>query len=176
MLKRRRVVALLFAAAATAALSLTVAPASHADTVTGHFRIMSRDHALCVQQPAALNVEGLQLIQGPCSTSNLWDVIPLGDGTVHIVSASPNHFCMRARANADFSPVDSFGCTGVSNDVWTVTPVSGVPLGTEYQIKSDISTGGHPCLDVNDDSDLPGAPIDVFHCGNNNMAQIFFIG
>jgi len=174
MLKRRRIVTLLFAvAAATAALSLASAPASHAATVTG--LIENGNNEMCVQQPAVTNPEGVQLMQGPCSLGTLWSFIPLGNGRYNIVSTAPNHLCLRARANADFSAVDSFGCTGVSNDVWLLSPVTGGPAANLFQIKSEISTGGEPCLDVNQDSPFAGAPIDVFHCGHNNLAQLFFI-
>jgi hypothetical protein len=171
MLKRRRIVTLLFAAAATAALSLMSAPASHADTATGFIM----NHELCVQAPPSTNPEGLQLEQLPCSFGGaLWSLMPLGNGTWNIVNTA-THLCMRARANADFSPVDSFGCTGVSNEVWVLSRVTGGPAANLFQIKSEISTGGEPCLDVQDDSHVAGAPIDVFHCGKNNLAQMFFV-
>jgi hypothetical protein len=171
MQKRRRIITLLFAAAATAALALTSAPASHADTATGFIM----NHELCVLTPPSTNPEGVQLEQLPCSFGGaLWSLIPSGNGTWNIVNTA-THLCMRARANADFSPVDSFGCTGVSNDRWVLSPVTGGPAANLWQIKSEISTGGEPCLDVQNDSHDPGALIDVFHCGKNNLAQMFFI-
>jgi hypothetical protein len=173
MLKRGRVVTLLFAAAATAALSLTSAPASHADISTGY--IMNGANQLCVMTPPSSNPEGVQLQQLPCSFGgSLWSLMPLGNGTWNIVNTA-THLCLRARANADFSPVDGFGCTGVSNDAWVLSRVIGGPAANLWQIKSEISTGGEPCLDVQNDSPYPGAPIDVFHCGKNNLAQMFFI-
>jgi hypothetical protein len=167
--KRRRIVPLLFAAAAMAALSLTSAPASHAAISMGN--IMNH-HALCVGTPASSNPEGVQLEQLQCP--DVWSLIPLGNGTWNIVNAT-THLCLRARANRDFSPVDSFGCTGVSNDVWVLSRVTDGPAANLWQIKSEISTGGEPCLDVQNDSPDRGALIDVFHCGKNNLAQMFFI-
>jgi hypothetical protein len=173
MPKRRRIVALLFAIAAAATMSLMSAQVSHAATILGPVEIQNVGASgLCVQLNPATNDKDIQLVQEPCNgtAAQKWILISLLDDGRYNIENVGNSMCMRAVGNRDFSVVDTIDCTGISNEVWTFqssnTPGASV-------IKSEISTGGEPCLDVQEASPDPGTVIDVFHCTRNNNAQTF---
>jgi Ricin-type beta-trefoil lectin domain-like len=176
MLKRRpRILALLFAIAATTALSLMAAPASHADVPLGPYSIELGD-GMCIQTNPANNGADIQLVEEWCqpgNTAQQWYFYSLGGGDYHIRNAG-NLNCMRARGNKDFSPVETIDCTQISDESWHVGK-PGTPWPFAYHPTSNISTGGSPCLDVHGGSGAPGTVIDVFHCTSLNFSQTFFI-
>jgi hypothetical protein len=166
MLNRRRVAALGSAVAATAALLLVPAQASYADTIV--LRNQASGQMGCIQPPDF--EKDVQLTTAPCDGSNIqhWTLV-----LVHLDSVSTwrvknfaTGFCMHATSNRDFAVVDQIDCTSISNNNWTF-PGDGT-------VRSQISTGGAPCLDLQQgpSTSVP-KPIDVFHCGSNNAAQIF---
>jgi hypothetical protein len=121
----------------------------------------------------------IQVVTGPCyaSTRSEWQFIqqPFGSafGDVWQIKNVSTGLCMRALANSDFSVVDTIDCTGISNERWSV-PQGGVNAPSQIiRIRSEISTGGAPCLDIYEGP--LNTPIDVFHCGNGNLSQEWVI-
>jgi hypothetical protein len=174
MLKLRRIAALFFALGAAGAMSLASAQASHAATILGPVEIQNVGASgLCVQLNPATSDKDIQLVQEPCNGSDpaqQWLLFSgLDNGQYSIINVKTG-MCMRAVSNRDFAVVDTIDCTSISNEVWTFQ-ASNTPGASV--IKSEISTGGEPCLDVQEASPNPGALIDVFHCTRDNNAQTF---
>jgi hypothetical protein len=183
---KRRTAALLPVIAAAAALPLTSASASYAATTLGPFQIMNvaaGNSEGCVQVVSG-DSRDVQLVSGPCfaTARSLWRFIgvPFGSpfGDVWNIQNVSTGLCMRARANSDFSAVETIDCTGISDERWSI-PQGGVGNGSQIvRIRSEISTGGAPCLDLRGGpSTVQSKPIDVFHCARlgDNQAQNFTI-
>jgi hypothetical protein len=181
---KKRVAAVLSAIAPAVALSLTPMPASYAATTLGPFQIRnvaSGNSEGCIQVVSG-DSRDIQLVSGPCfaSARSLWRFIsvPFGSafGDVWNIQNVSTGLCMRARGNSDFSPVETIDCTGISDERWSIEQ-GGVGNGSQINpIRSEISTGGAPCLDLQGGaSAVQSKPIDVFHCTSNNPAQRFAI-
>jgi hypothetical protein len=172
MLNRRRIFALLLAAAMTTALSLASAGTANAAAPLGPFQIQNFND-LCVQPNPADTGPDIQVVQEPCaatSTVQQWLFWSLGGADWHIQNVA-THNCLRALSNTDFAAVDTIDCTNITNEKWTINNL--VTLEGPYPIISRVG-GGSRCLDVFQDSNTPGTPIDIFHCTSNNFAQIWF--
>jgi hypothetical protein len=171
----------ILALAGAAALALVpgaiTSTAAQAST-RGPFQIRNwaSDNQGCVQVVPG-DSRDLQVVTGQCyvTSRSLWRFIPQPYGSAYgdvwqIQNVSTG-LCMRALANTDFSVVDTIDCTGISNERWSVLQ-QGVGNGSAIlAIRSEISTGGAPCLDIKGGPSSQTTPIDVFHCGNNNHAQ-----
>src|SRR5262249_25206141 len=146
MRKPRRILAALATVAIAVVASLAVAQPSYAD---GPFGLINPASGRLggVQLPPWDTGTDVQLITGPCSgaATEHWTYVPLGNNQYHIVNAGTGN-CMRALSNRDFAVVDTIDCTSISNEKWKI-PTLPNPLSL-FQIKSEISTGGEPCLDV----------------------------
>ena len=72
--------------------------------------------------------------------------------------------------------VQTFPCTGISNQKWSLTLLPGEE--DVYEIISHVA-GGNRCLDVLEGSFSPGATLDIFHCTTGNgrfhLAQLYFL-
>jgi hypothetical protein len=155
----------------------TPAQASSAST-RGPFQIMNWASGSqgCIQVVSG-DSRDIQVVTGPCyaTTRSLWRFIFVlvgsSFGDMWNIQNVSTGLCMRALANKDFSVVDTIDCTGISNERWSI-PQGGVPNASQIiSIRSEISTGGAPCLDIQGGPSWESTPIDVFHCGNNNYAQ-----
>jgi len=176
--RRRKFLALLLAALATATFSLVFAPPSQA---ASGYRFVNFNSLLCVQTNPANGSTGIQLVQDSCTDGNgntppgaLWNLQSIGNAMYNIINVG-NGGCLDAVTNTDFGVVETFPCTGISNQKWSFT------LGPDPQTSELIAhvAGGSRCLDVLERSSSPGATIDIFHCTssntNLNTAQLFFI-
>jgi Ricin-type beta-trefoil lectin domain-like len=171
MFNRRRIIALLFAGATIAGVSLASAQASNASAV---FVIRNFGSQKCIQtDPAFPGQPDIQLVQEDCNPADpaqQWIFDPIGGGLYHIVNVG-NGLCMRARTNTDFAQVQTIDCTGISDEKWSLNGLF-TPLTVPATINSKIS-GGNRCLDVLQGSHQDNAKIDIFHCTSNNTAQLF---
>lgn len=132
----------------------------------------------CLQPNPADTVDvGVQLVQEPCNpevnVAQRWLITSSstsnGATTVQLQNQS-THGCMDAHGpNADHTPVDTWPCSGISNQKWTFSPFL-TPTGV-------VSAVGNRCLDVTDGSVSDGTPIQIFHCfgGVDNLAQRWLI-
>lgn len=135
---------------------------------------------MCIQVVSG-DSRDIQLVTGSCfaGARSLWQFIqvPFGSpfGDVWQIQNVSTSLCMRALANRDFSVVDTIDCTGTSNERWSI-PHGGVDAPSQIiNIRSEISTGGAPCLDIQGGPSSHSTPIDVFHCGVDNQAQEWII-
>jgi hypothetical protein len=173
VLSRQKIIALLSSLVATAALLLVPAQAGYAQTIIIGSPIILRNPASgqmgCIQPPGF--EKDIQLTTAPCDGSNIqhWTIELAGTvgqtPVFHIVNFATG-YCMRATSNRDFAPVTQIDCTGISDEKWD--------FHGDGTFRSEISTGGAPCLDLQQgpSTTIP-KPIDVFHCTSNNAAQIF---
>jgi hypothetical protein len=170
-LNRRKTISFLSAIIAAAALSTAPARASYAE---GAFQIINpaSGNIGCIQPPGF--VKDVQLTTAVCDGNELqhWIFEPLGNSRYHIRNEATG-WCMHAVSNSDFAVVDTIDCTNISNNVWFI-PSTNSTTDQPFQIKSEISTGGEPCLDLKGGASTNQLkPIDVFHCTSNNLAQLF---
>ena len=147
-----------------------------ADRGPFQIRNWASDNQGCIQVVSG-DSRDVQVVTGQCYVSDrsLWRFIgqPFGSpyGDVWNIQNVSTGLCLRALANTDFSVVDTIDCTWISNERWSI-PQGGVGNGNAIlAIRSEISTGGAPCLDIRGGPSWQSTPIDVFHCGNNNYAQ-----
>jgi hypothetical protein len=171
---RRRTIAGLLASVSAVVLSLGLAQPSQAATPLGPYVIQNVDSKLCVQPNPANTGADIQLVQESCTNAAVhWLFWPLGGGNYHIQNTVTGN-CMRARADRDFSPVETIDCTPISDETWSLQVA---PSGGHLEILSHVS-GGSRCLDVLDNALTP-TTIDLFHCSSNstttNGAQVFFV-
>jgi hypothetical protein len=172
MSKWRRLSSLLVAGIATIAAVLSFTPAAQA--AAGPFQIQNFGSGLCVQTNPANSGADIQIVQEPCDRTNpaqLWFFDTLGGSDYHIVNVGTFN-CMRAIANTDTAQVQTIDCTNISDSRWSVA--GSLPTTIPHKIISRIS-GGNRCLDVAGGSTSPGAKIQLFHCTNDNSAQVFNI-
>ena len=192
MRTRRRSLVLLMAATATALMSLVFAQPGHAATSIsgGPFAIENIKSGMCIQTDPANNGPDIQLVQEPCQSADgtpaftgstvkpaqRWFFDPIGNGNYHIINEETLN-CMRALNNADFAAVQTIDCTTISDETFSLNPISIVGA---FEIRSHIA-GGNRCVDVLEGSFAAGATIDIFHCTTNlsrnqlNGAQLYFI-
>ena len=144
----------------------------------GPFQIRNPASDACVQVVSG-DSRDVQVVTGPCyvSARSEWMFIqvPVGSpfGDVWQIRNVSTGLCLRALANRDFSVVDTIDCTGITNERWSV-PHGGINApGEIISIRSEISTGGAPCLDIQEGP--LSTPIDVFHCGVDNLSQEWVI-
>src|SRR5690242_12157458 len=88
---------------------------------SGPFVIRNFGSNMCVQTDPNNSSTSVQLVQEPCtgSAAQKWTFDPIGGGNYHLVN-SGNGACMRARAAADLSIVDTVSCSSISNEVWNL--------------------------------------------------------
>ena len=170
MRNRRRFAALLLSFAASAAVA--VAAAQPANAVENYRLIQNYGSGLCLQTPPGNETSvGWQLVQQPCNpavVAQRWALNNLGGSTYQLINLASGG-CMDAHgAYVDRTPVDTWPCSTISNQRWTIT-------GT-FQFKA---AANNKCLDVAAGSLAPGAPIQIYGCTSeplrNNPAQAFFI-
>lgn len=166
-MNRRKTVALASSFVATAALLLAPAQPAYADTFL--LKNTASGQMGCIQ---AQGFDHAQLTTAFCDGNDFqrWVFInvPVSSTQTFVrIRNVGSGLCMRASTNKDFALVDQNDCTQISNELWGGLESNGV-------IKSEISTGGEPCLDLQQgpSTTIP-KPIDVFHCTSNNAAQIF---
>jgi hypothetical protein len=167
ILNRRRIITLASSAAATAALFLI--PAAPAYATTSLIKNPASGQMGCLQANGF--EKDVQITTAFCDGNPLqaWIFDPVGfdnDRFLFHIRNLATGWCLTATSNRDFAPVEQIDCTSITNENW-FEPGGGV-------IKSDISTGGTPCMDLNQgpSTSIP-KPIDVFHCTANNAAQQF---
>jgi hypothetical protein len=181
----RKAAWVLLALAATALSSLASAPPSFAATTLGPYVIQNTASKLCVQPDPNNPGPDIQLVQDSCANTNLiyWTFVPFNNtdtsGNYWIKNRGINQSvgtgnCMRARADRDFSPVESIDCTSISDLKWQLLVA---PSGGHLELISKVS-GGSRCLDVLDNA-LTRTTMDIFHCSSNssntNTAQTFYV-
>jgi Ricin-type beta-trefoil lectin domain len=183
MRKPRSFVTAMLAMLAAVLLSLAFAQASQAATTPPTpTTFQNLGSGLCVQTNPADGRTGIQLVQESCADSTgsspvsaRWTLVPIGGGNYNIVNNS-NGGCLDAITNTDFGVVETFPCSGISNQKWSLTLLPGEE--DVYEIISHVA-GGNRCLDVLEGSFDPGATLDIFHCttgnGSFNLAQLFFL-
>jgi hypothetical protein len=176
-LNRRKIAALASSLAATVALFLI--PAAPAYASTALIANLASGQMGCLQQNSFASSEQTTTAFCDGNSFQAWAFDFVGfdnDRQLFHIRNLATGLCLRASSNADFAPVQQIGCSSASNDSWFFRQ-SGVAGG--IVIKSDISTGGTPCMDLfQGPSTSVSKPIDVFHCThddstNTNPAQIF---
>jgi hypothetical protein len=173
MFNRRKILALLGVAVIAAVLSLVSTQGAYAAAPLGPF-LIETPHGECIQTNPANNGPDIQVVQEPCNVNvdtQKWYFWWLGGQDWHIQNVA-THNCLRALSNNDFAAVDTIDCTNISNERFTVADLAFT--AGPHQVIARVG-GGNRCLDVFDDSSVPGNRIDIFHCTANNDAQVFFM-
>lgn len=172
MKNRHRVAGLLLAGATSTAFVVAGQPAHAAPRF---FTIQNFGSGKCIQPPPANSADtGVQLVQEPCtgSAAQHWSPISLGGGNYQFLNQGTGG-CMDAHgANVNGTPVDTFPCSGISNQKWNVAP--SIPNAVPTRIVSKVS-GGSRCLDVSGGSLADGGRIQIYNCTNDNAAQAWLI-
>jgi hypothetical protein len=166
---RRNMAALLLTSALAVALSM-VGGAQFASAAGPPTRIFNDNSAMCLQpSPNNINI-GVQLVQWPCNSSleQSWLAIPLSGTNRYQFQNQATRGCMDAHGpNANGTPVDTWPCSNISNQVWTASR----PLPSGFPTTLTSAVGGK-CLDVTQGSHDQGALIQIFTC-NGTPAQGF---
>jgi hypothetical protein len=161
---RRNLATGLFATAASAALALSGAlPAAAAGP---NFTIFNYGSAMCIQPPPGNLTIGAQLVQEPCNGSpeQQWNTISLGSSKYRLVNQS-TFGCMDAHGPfTDGTPVDTWPCAGISNQVWSSSQV------LPHSFSPFTLKAGGKCLDVSGGSHSAGAVLQIWTC-NGTAAQ-----
>ncbi len=163
---RSRVAAVLLAAPALVAVTLTTAqPASAAGT---YVTIKSYASGLCLGiAPADDWYNGALVRQNYCdhSLEQLWQRVPLSNGGWYLVNQA-NGKCMDVQdgRNADRTPVQLWDCTAYKGMYWHFQADVDGPI---------ISEIGPRCLDDPIGSIQPGQTMQTYHCTAKNPAQMF---
>jgi Ricin-type beta-trefoil lectin domain len=159
----------------TAATStvVTLAAVQPADAAN-FFSIQNFGSGSCIQPPPDQSTAtGAQLVQEPCNTdvaAQRWALNALGGGNYQILNQSTGG-CLNAHGpNTDRTRVDTFPCSRISNQRWHIDP--SIPHAVPTRIVSAI---GGRCLDVSAGSSANDAPIQIYHCTNDNAAQAWLI-
>lgn len=177
-MRRIRLVALLFAAAAMAAISLTVASPASADTL-GPF--VNLGNGLCIQPEGNSINAGARIVQQPCYTSTgaarnrfqEWDFICVGSScNVFHVQNHGSLLCLDVKGGAaNGTPIIQWPCNTISNENWNFGPN---PTGNAgiFSLKSRVSGSNSHCLDVPGASAVIGVAMQLFQC-NSSAAQLW---
>ncbi|GIH02216.1 hypothetical protein Rhe02_02830 [Rhizocola hellebori] len=95
--------------------------------------------------------------------AQLWILTSLGGNDYQFANVYTTG-CLDAHGpNADRTVVDTWPCSRISNQRWTVTP------------HKMVSAVGGRCLDIAAGSLEAGAPAQIYHCTNDNWAQKFTV-
>lgn len=167
MTKRRNLIAVLFATVLSTVFVLSGALPAQA---AAPFEIFNYGSAMCIQPPPGNLTIGAQLVQEPCTGApeQRWNTIPLGSDKYRLVNQS-TFGCMDAHGpSADGTPVDTWPCAGISNQVWTASQTLPHRF-SPFTLKSAV---GGKCLDVEGGSKIAGATLRIWTC-NGTPAQGF---
>jgi len=170
-LGRRTVASALAVGGVATALALGTAGSSDAASVT-YVQLRNQLSGLCVQtNPGAPASAGVQLVQEPCTTranldtAQLWlDIDQKRPGRLLNRKSSA---CLDVHGSyANFTPVDTWPCNGISNETWTYHP---------DRMWTQFTSHNNQCLDVAGGRPDPGTPIVTYHCDASDAAQLFAV-
>jgi Ricin-type beta-trefoil lectin domain len=170
----RRTLMRLLVTAAAAVFPLALSQPGHA--ASNHYVIAVQDdshHFWCVQSDPG-GGGGVQLTLTQCANvaAQLWVPIRGINNQYILENIGGNHGCLEANANANFAPVETFTCTGVSNQNW-------FPSGGFFPFRQNTLiaavAGGHRCLDIQNGAIGEGGKVDIYNCLNDDLAQQFTI-
>jgi hypothetical protein len=179
VVRRSRVLFLLFAAAAMIAASLALATPASADT-SGP--VQNVGNGLCFQPAGNSTASGTDIVQEPCDftigTRNLsqeWDYVCTNSscGTVHVVNRA-SQLCLRARGPngpANGLEIMLWACNSITDLNWDFGPNPG-SLSPNFELRSRISGSTSFCLDVPGASGAIGVALQLFQC-NGTVAQLW---
>jgi hypothetical protein len=165
----RRLFGLVAAGALATMCSLAGGQPAHAN---GWFVIKNLGTGECLQpDPSDTTDVGVRLVQEPCHADTVvaqrWTILTAPDGQHTQFQNQSTQGCMDAHGpNADHTPVDTWPCSGISNQRWTFGPFS-----PSYV----VSVIGNRCLDVLGGSSEDGTVIEIFHCLSPDLTQGWFI-
>jgi hypothetical protein len=160
-------------AAAHADPSLSTDPTANA---VGEFHAIrnvgNADHAGLCLQPDGGSTGEVAVVQKNCDGSEaqswLFQSVPNG---FHIVNQHSGLCLNLFGPSANGTEIAQIHCVNVSNELWTVSTLSGI---TTLRSRVGFRDSGL-CVDVPGQSGQDGLPVQSFQC-NGTVAQQFFVG